>query len=626
MSRFAVLLDRRRDGHAARHVETELTRRSGTVTASADDGLWLWQAGAASPRHAGPLTLVADLALTDQDALRSALGAGPQADQADLVLAAWLRWGMEALDHLNGSFAFALWDRRTRCLTAVRDRFGIRPLAYALTPHGAILAGDLAPVLAGLDHVPDIEPAWVADFLSGTPLDMTSTAWNGVLRLPPGHLMTLNADGIATLRCWYRLQASAPPASGDAGPALRAALAHATAQACAGQPTATMLSGGLDSSTLALMSVQDGGMADPRPALSLRYRDPALDEGAYIDAVLQASGGRLAPVFLPGETQDADLFDLEAQLAWQDQPVFAPGLDRNHRLYRGARDQNCGAVLDGHGGDEVIGGTFRDIALLARGRDWPRALGLAVRHARFTGIPVAEAIAALLAARGRHGFGRLGRGALAVLAPDRGASAQSWSSLVDPDLAQRTRMVERLRDLDRPDPRDRHLPQSLRLHAAVMAGPLSALAFETLDRAAQAEGMQVHYPFYDHRVAELCVWQPAAAKVAKGRPRALLRAATRGLLPDAVRLRRDKTDFLSGFWAALRRDPQGRLAALGADHGPLRGWVDAATLHADGAVLARSPEPDPQVAFRLWRALCLAAWLDRNAAHSRHSPAVASIR
>lgn len=623
MSRFAVLLDRRRDAGTARRVEAELARRCGPVAAGRDDEIRLWQAGGAGIRRAGPLTLVADLALTDTDGLRAALGAGPGADQADLVLAAWLRWGAEAPDRLNGAFAFVLHDDRTGCLTAVRDRFGIRPLAYAPTPQGAVIAGDLGPVLAGLDRAPDIDPAWVADYLSGSPSDMTSTAWIGVLRLPPGHLMTLAPDGTATLRGWYRLQASAPPPDGDAAPALRAALAHATAQACQGRRMATMLSGGLDSSTLSLLSVQGG--AGPRPALSLRYRDPAMDEGPYIDAVLRAAGGQLTSVPLPGETRDEDLFDLESLLDHQNQPVFAPGIDRNRRLYRGARDQGCDAVLDGHGGDEVIGGTFRDIALLARGRDWPRAMGLAARHARFTGIPVAEATAALLAARGRHGFGRLGRGALAMLSGGRGSPDRPGSGLVDPDLAQRTRMAERLRDLAGPDPRDRHLPQSLRLHAAVMAGPLSALAFETLDRAAQAEGMEVHYPFYDHRVAELCVWQPAAAKVAGGRPRALLRAATRGLLPDAVRLRRDKTDFLAGFWAALRRDPQGRLAALRTGHGPLRGWVDAATLHADAAILARSPEPDPQAAFRLWRALCLAAWLERNAARPSLHPAVASI-
>ena len=139
----------------------------------------------------------------------------------------------------------------------------------------------------------------------------------------------------------------------------------------------------------------------------------------------------------------------------------------------------------------------------------------------------------------------------------------------------------------------------------------SAALKGSLTAAAQAEGVAPRYPFYDHRVVELCVWQPELAKVAGGRPRALLREAMRGVLPESVRLRRDKTDFIANLWTTLRQDPQGRLAAFRADPGPLRGWVDAGVLRADAARLARSPDPDPAVAFRLWRALWLAAWIER---------------
>lgn len=628
MNRFAVLLDQRQDATpVAGRIEADLAHRSRSQPAGQDDhGIRMWQTGNSTVRSSGPLILVGDFALTDFADLRSSLGAGPDTDSADLVLAAWLRWGEDAPDHLNGAFAFVLWDRRSRCLTAVRDRFGIHPLAYALTPTGAVLANELSSVRAGLEDMPDINPVWVADFLSGQSTDMQATAWAGILRLPPGHLMVIGQDSHPTLRAWYRLQSSAPPDIKDAGPALRAALSHATRQACADGPTATMLSGGLDSSTLSLMSVEHLGATDARPSLSLRYQDPAMDEGRYIDDVLQAAGDRLSPVFLPGETADDDLFDFDGMFERHDQPVFAPGLDRNHRLHRAARDLGCNAVLDGHGGDEVIGGTFHDIALLAQGRQWPQALRLAAQHARFTGVPVANTVAMLLAAKGRRGFGRLGRGILGLL--DRDALvASNWTSLVHPDLIRDTDMIQRQRDLNTPAPRDRHLPRSLQLHVALMAGPMSATAFEVLHGVARAEGIETRYPFYDHRVAELCIWQPAAAKVNQGRPRALLRDATRGLLPESIRLRGDKADFMPGFWSALRRDPHGRLKAL---EGTLQGWVDPATLHADLECLKMSVEPEPQTAFRLWRALCLAAWLDRRVVRdptvSRPSPLfVASV-
>lgn len=612
MSRFAALLARNPgQPETARRIEADLARRTGgTPRRWGSEGVQLWQAGASVARCFGPLTLAGDLDLTDLAELRAALAAGPDTDPAGLVLAAWRRWGAEALDRLCGGFAFALWDARTRRLTVVRDRFGIQPLAYAAAPGRVVVAGDLSTVLAGLDAAPEIDRPWVAGFLSGHPTDAAGTAWRGILRLPPGHLMTVDPDGTTTLRAWYRLDRSAPPATRDAGPALRAALAHATVQACAAGPTAAMLSGGLDSSSLALLSAgPDAPAPCPRPALSLRYRDPAMDEGRHIGDVLRRSGGGLTPVSLPGETAANELFDLDAQFDWQDQPVFAPGLTGTRRLYRAVRARGCMAVLNGHGGDEVIGGTPRDIALIAGTGRWPLALALAARQARFTGDPLAGTVAALLAAQGRRGFGRLGRWALR----DSGPDPLEWRALVDPGLARETRLVERVRAAARPDPGDRALPEGMRLHAAVLTGPLVPAAFETLGRAAQAEGVAPRYPFYDHRVVELCVWQPETAKVAGGRPRALLREAMRGVLPESVRLRRDKTDFIADFWTTLRGDPQNRIASFRTDPGPLRGWVDAGVLRADAARLARSPAPDPQVAFRLWRALWLAAWIARGA-------------
>lgn len=634
MNRFAALLDLRQSrAESALRIAADLARRTRSDPDRLETGgICLWQGGAQPVvQTLGPLSLAGDLALTDLPELRGALAADSATGAADLVLKAWEKWGESALDRLNGSFAFVIQDARSRRLTAVRDRFGVQPLCYAITPWGWVVASDLSTVLASLDAAPDVNPAWVAEYLSGQPVDCAATAHSGIFRLPAGHLMVLTPDGAPDnaqdLRSWYRLESAPPPTSISAsGSALRAALAHATAQACADSSTATMLSGGLDSSSLALLSVadDDSKSVSARPALSLRYQDPAMDEGRHIQDVLHQSAGRLDPVFLAGESADDSIFRLPHQLDWQDQPIFAPGLNRNHMLYRAARELGCGAILDGHGGDEIIGGTFHDIALLAQGQGWPRALGLATRYARFTGTSAAEVIGYLLAVNGRHGFGRLGR---KILKMSQTPGQIPEHHLVDPELARATRLAERLHDLDRPDPRDRDLPEGVRHHARMIAGPRNALAFEVLGRAAQSEGMAPRYPFYDHRVAELTIWQPLTAKIAQGRPRALLREAMRGVLPESVRLRSDKTNFLSGFWTALRQDPEGRFAALAADAGPLRDWANPATLRADVARLSQSPEADPQTAFRLWRALNLAVWLERDtptAARPRPLPVLTS--
>lgn len=624
MSRLAALLTRgapARRSEPAWRVEANMARRSGQTPGHwHEEGLNLWQTGGpddgtARVRRLGPLALAGDLGLTGLPELRGALAADPGAKAADLVLSAWARWGEAALDRLNGAFAFVLWDARTRRLTAVRDRFGIRPLIHAATRDGMVFASDPSTALAALDALPDVDRAWVADYLAGRPLSQTATAWQDLSRLPPGHLMTVAPDGATSVRAWYRLDRSAPPETGgNPAEALRAALSRATIEACAEGTTATLLSGGLDSSSLALLSVGPGAPAPlPRPALSLRYGDPAMDEGRYIEDVLRQSAGRLRPVFLPGEETPEELFDLDAQLDLHGQPVFGPGLVGNRRLYRAARAQGCTAVLDGHGGDEVIDGAFWNIMQVAEAGRWPLALSLAARQARFTGGSVPESLAMLLAASGRRGFGRLGRWALRGMGPRNGPSPRDWRALVDPGLAEETRLAERAR-AETPEARalgDRSLPEGMRLHAAMLTGANITAALEALDRTAQGTGISPRYPFFDHRVVELCIWQPDAAKIAGGRHRALLRAAMRGVLPESVRTRRDKTNFLATFWTNLRADPTGRLAGFRTDVGPLRGWVDETVLRADAERLAQSAVPDSTTAFRLWRATWLAAWLER---------------
>lgn len=633
MSRLAALLTRGgpdRRTEAAWRIDADMARRSGQTPGYwHDDGTELWQTGgpddpAARVRCLGPLALAGDLGLTGLPELRGALAADPGARAADLVLSAWARWGEAALDRLNGAFAFVLWDARTRQLTAVRDRFGLRPLIHAATRDGMVFASDLSTASVALDAAPEVDRAWVADYLAGKPLGQTSTVWRDVFRLPPGHLMTVAPDGATQVRAWYRLDRSAPPETGgNPAEALRAALGRATIEACAEGPTATLLSGGLDSSSLSLLSVGPEAPAPlPRPALSLRYGDPAMDEGRYIEDVLRRSAGRLKPVFLQGEETPEDLFDLDGQLDLQGQPAFGPGLVGNRRLYRAARAQGCTAVLDGHGGDEVIDGAFWNIMQIAEAGRWPLALSLAARQARFAGGSVPESLATLLAASGRRGFGRLGRWTLRGMGNRAGSAPRDWRALVDPGLAEETRLVERAR-AEAPEARaqgDRSLPEGMRLHAAMLTSAHITAALEALDRAAQGTGVSPRYPFFDHRVVELCIWQPDAAKIAGGRHRALLREAMRGILPETVRTRRDKTNFLASFWTNLRADPTGRLAGFRTDPGSLRGWVNEAILRADAERLAQSAEPDSTTAFRLWRATWLAAWLERSPA-PRPSPA-----
>ncbi|WP_435171512.1 asparagine synthase-related protein [Falsirhodobacter sp. 1013] len=543
----------------------------------------------------GPLSLCGDLGLTDISQLRADTNAEAGAEPAQMILTLWARHQEGALDRLNGCFAFVLHDARTEEVWAVRDRMGVRPLAYAMEPDRIVLASTIRMVRAGLSAPTDIDSAWIADFLSGQDTSHERTVHAQIRRLPPGHLLRMSANGTLTLRAWYNLSDRITPTQSDAAEALHEALRHATREACAGRNIATFLSGGLDSSTLSLLSLQAG---ERRAALSLRYTDPALDEGPYINAVLEQAGGGLVPTDIPAADVQADIGGL---ITDGDQPVFAPGLPGNRHLYLASRRMGYQDILDGHGGDEVIDGAMRNLSHVAGRGAWTSALTLAWQHARFTGVQPWGVWAHLIAARGPRPLGAVARRAM------RGARHDTleWRALVDPALVADTQLVARVQALHVPAAGS--LPEGVRAHLATMTAPLLSGALEVLDVTARSVGVTPHYPFYDHRVIELCLGQPDHLRIAQGQPRSLLRRAMRGVLPEKIRLRRDKVDFLPNFWARLQRDPDAR--RLLADPQRLQGWVNIATLRADGLLL-QANEPDPGAAFRLSRALALATWFE----------------
>ncbi|MCX7646476.1 MAG: asparagine synthase-related protein [Rhodobacteraceae bacterium] len=568
-------------------------------------GLALGQRRAAGP--GGPwrdartgCLLAGEIFLDDPAALAAALGLPPQTPDAGLVLAAHARWGEAAPDRLAGSFAYALWDPRRRRLLAVRDRFGIAPLAFHAAPQGLALAATPEAALraAGIAAEPDED--WVADYLAGQETSFRRTAWRGVERLPPGHLL-IAGGGRVELRRWWDLAPETLAAADRAPEALAEALDRAVRAALRGGATAAMLSGGLDSSALALLAAR---AAPGLPAVSVRYPSlPALDEGRFIAAVRAA--GRLGAIEADGAATPALAVSAEtAALLGAPSDCYGAGAAR--LAYRATAAAGCRAVIDGHGGDEVAGHGLWHLDALARAGRWGALWRLARAHRAFAGASEATDLGLHLARRGPRPLAALVR----RLRPEAAADTTGWRALVRPDLAARSGLVARVRAAAAEARTG--FPPDTAPHAALLRAPRTASAFEALAALAAAEGVAPRYPFHDPRVVRLCLNRPAAEKIAGGRPRAHLRAAMQGILPEAVRLRAGKTDFLPLLAAALRAEPEGRAARYRT--GPperLAPWVAPEPLAAAARALAAPGLPPPQALFHLWRALQLDRWLER---------------
>lgn len=468
----------------------------------------------------------------------------------EVVLHAYLQWGAQFVERLNGMYAIALWDTVRHELLLVRDRLGVKPLFYYPTAHGVIFGSEPKAILA---H-PDVRARTSSEGLCDALLFLRTPGQvplTGMRELKPGHRLRVRRGRIVEERYWAL---EARPHTDDLPTTI--ATLHAllddivSRQMIADVPLCALLSGGVDSSTVAALaqkhrSANGGGQlqtfcvdftghtqhfrADPvRPTADAPFaREVARHIGSDHHTI---------------ELNHATLLDpqvREAVLRAWDLPFNFGDLDVSlHRLFAEV-SRHATVALSGEAADEIFGGylwftdpaarsaqTFPWLKLGAhRGLD-PRAL---FRAGFIDALKLDEYEADLY------------RSALAEVPRLAGESPEQ----------QRTREVSYLT-------LTRWLP----------------LLLDKKDRMGMANAIEGRVPFCDHRLVEYAFNIPWAMKAFNGRDKALLRAAADDLLPESV-LHRKKAAYPSIQTPAYDRGLIARLnAALDDPRAPLHPLID----------------------------------------------------
>lgn len=468
---------------------------------------------------------------------------------AAVLLAAHRRWGERALGRLRGAFAGAVSDGRR--LWCVRDQFGLRPLHYRDAPGAFAAASEAKQVVAGagIAWQPDLDAVERAFYGE---VDEAS-ALKGVLRLPRAAVLQVDERGHAGAprRYWdpRGLLETARMGPEEAREGLRAHLRQAVERCLTGQD-AVLLSGGMDSPSLAALAAPAHlrRFGVPLQAVSAVYPEHAsVDERAFIRPVVDRLG-------LPWRTfvPHAARLDEAQHWAWlADGPPLTLSLPQcaetyGHVVATGARSALVGDV------EEYLLEVRHYLVdhLLWQGR-WG-ALAEQVRLMRAVG-------------RSRRAVARR---LVAPLVPPRLAAAyvrarreprQGVPPWVDAD---RLDGLGAYADLAQP-PRERW--------AALQSAPLfgHVAAFEADEVCAAASGVDVRRPFADVDLWEFALSLSGEVKFPSAVPKGLLRETMRGLLPDEVVDRRDKTYF----------DEYSRSTV---DYAGLRSWLSAPPVRLGG--------------------------------------------
>jgi len=224
-----------------------------------------------------------------------ALGHRFRSDHSDTetIVHAWESWGPDCLQHLNGQFALALWDRNRGQLFLARDRLGKKPMHYAPMPHGGMV---FASELCGLAPVPGLDRRLSAkavdDFFTFGAIADPATIYQGIHKLPAAHYLLVERDGSSRgpQRYWQIPTTTHAIAEADAAVELRGRLADSTRlRLMSDVPLGAFLSGGVDSS--AVVATAAGLQSEPLSTFTIGF-DGAEDETGYAEMISARYGTR----------------------------------------------------------------------------------------------------------------------------------------------------------------------------------------------------------------------------------------------------------------------------------------------------------------------------------------------
>ncbi|MGQ9424669.1 asparagine synthase (glutamine-hydrolyzing) [Gilvimarinus sp. F26214L] len=478
----------------------------------------------------------------------------------EVILHLYEEYGLDFVDHLNGQFAFCLWDANSRTAVLVRDRVGIAPLFYSEDRHGLWFASEVKAIIAGRQERPCLDLDGFNQLLHFWAPVAPNSVFAGVRELPPGE-MAIYSQGQLTRRRYWDLNFPArddyePLGAAGAAEQLRCLLSEATElRLRADVPVAAYLSGGLDSSVITSL-IRQCSTAQLR-TFSLTFADQNLDESGYQAEVVKALRTEHSSVRCDHEQIGAAF---EKTIWHTEMPIVRSAPVPMGLLSGLVKREGMRVVLTGEGADEVLGGydIFKEAKL--------RRFWAANPESTWRPLLVRRLYPYLQLSRGKaHGFlaNFFGSG---VDQPEHPLFSHqpriNTTSRIGHFLSEQARArmgtspeAELLESLPEPfhDWSFFCKAQYLEMKTLMSGYLLSAQG----DRMLMQNGVEGRFPFLDHRVIEFANRLHPRLKMRVLREKHILKEAMAGDLPHTV-LNRHKQPYRapmsSAFFGSVEPD------------------------------------------------------------------------
>jgi asparagine synthase (glutamine-hydrolysing) len=266
----------------------------------------------------------------------------------EVLVHGYEEWGDDLPKHLDGMFAFALWDRTAKFLLLARDRLGKKPLYVVESPHGIAFGSDARSALLAAGARAELDEAALPEFLAQRYTVAPKTVFKGVRRLQPGHAFSVDGAIAREWAYWSLLEGRSDTVDSEM---LRELLGNAVSKRLMSDvPVGALLSGGVDSAAIVGLACEAG--AEGLQTFTIGFDDPRYDERPLARLTAQKHGTEHHELVV-----GADSF-LEAlpRLSWfRDEPIAEPS-EVPLLLLAEFAGKHVKVALTGDGGDELFGG------------------------------------------------------------------------------------------------------------------------------------------------------------------------------------------------------------------------------------------------------------------------------
>ena len=511
----------------------------------------------------------------------------------EVILYSYIEWKEKCLDKLNGMFAFAIWDNRRQELFCARDRFGVKPFYYYNKNGVFLFASEIKSILSyeRLERKPNDN--LIYDYLVDGFVDHTDeTFFQDVFKLMPGHYMIVDTNrNIRIKKYWDVFINNKLTDDRDKEQAVKQFRSlfedSVRLRLRSDVPVGSCLSGGLDSSSIVCEvnnqllnneSTNKNAISEQQKTFSSCSEDKCFDERQFIEYVTDKARVEKNYIFPCSE----DLIkDLEKLVYYQEEPFTSTSIYAQWSIMKRAREKGVIVLLDGQGADEIMAGyrKFRIYMVkeLVKNKKYAIAIkelfgGLSQFKASYNFKQDIFKIFRILGKKKQsHEFMRFIKAEfLTQKRDDKNAVAKDFASALNNDIKKYS------------------LPSLLRYE----------------DKNSMVFAIEARVPFLDYRLVEYVASLPLIYKINNGWSKWILREAMRGVIPEDIRMRKDKMGFVTSEQQWFKEKKEYFLEVFRDEDFKANKYIDREQVIREFDRII-----DGKVNANLWRLINLELWL-----------------